>query len=650
MKEWFTPSEIAELALPGMPTSVRGVNLLATRDAWSERRNAAGVGLARKRQGRGGGCEYHYSLFPTLAQTRLVAETVAVVSKTRASDNAPDPKGRSEMWDWFERQSEKRKQKARDRLAILEAVAALQRGGLQKDVAVNAVGRANEVGKSAIYAWAELVAGIERTDWLPYLAPRFVGRTATVECAPEAWQFIKADYLRQSKPSFTTCYERLQLAAAEHGWSVPSERTLHRRMMAEIPAPVFTFLREGNEALKRLYPAQERDRSMYHALEAVNIDGHKWDVFVKWPDGTIARPLMVGIQDLYSNKILSWRIDKTENVDLVRLAFADMFNDVGIPDACYMDNGRGFAAKLITGGTPNRYRFKVKEEEPTGVLVSLGVAVHWTLPYAGQSKPIERAWRDLCDSIAKHPAFEGAYTGKDTTSKPENYGTKAVPLDTFLSVVGQGIALHNSRTGRRTRVCGGVKSFDQAFDDSYQKSVIRRATAEQLRMCFLAVENLRPDRTNGSVRVAGNRYWSEMLLAHMGKPLSARFDPDDLQNGIHLYRLDGVYLGFAECVEAVGFADTTAAREHARKRNAFKKATKIAAGLEQQLSTEQLLRYIPDIDEAPVPETKLTRMVNIGNLAAKASPEELADAALRTQEFERDFQAGLQLLQGGREE
>ncbi|MFZ2470211.1 MAG: transposase domain-containing protein [Parvibaculum sedimenti] len=650
MKEWFTPSEVAALALPALPATLRGINMIAKREGWLERRNVAGTSLARKRQGRGGGWEYHYSLFPTMAQTRLVAESVTAARKEKAGGVDVAPKGRGEMWDWFERQPDTRKGKAHDRLAMLEAVTALQRGGLQKDVAVHEVARTNDVGKSAIYSWFDLVAGVDRADWLPYLAPRFAGRTASVECADEAWQFIKTDYLRQSQPSFSTCYERLQLAANEHGWTIPSERTLARRIAREIPKPVFVFLREGPDALKRLYPAQERDRTMFHALEAVNVDGHKWDVFVKWPDGTVSRPIMVGIQDLYSNKILGWRIDKTENVDLIRLAFADVFNEFGIPDVCYMDNGRGFAAKLITGGTPNRYRFKVKEEEPTGVLISLGVEVHWTLPYSGQSKPIERAWKSLCDSVAKHPAFEGAYTGNKPDAKPENYGSKAVPLDTFIAVVGQGIALHNARAGRRTRVCAGVKSFDQAFNDSYAKSIIRKATEEQLRMCFLAVENVRPDNTNGSVRVAGNRYWSELLLEHMGKPLSVRFDPDDLQAGIHLYRLDGVYLGFAECVEAIGFADTQAAREHARKRNAFKKAVKIAAELERQLSTEDMLRLLPEVDDAPVPKTKLTRLVTVGNLAAKASPDEIADAAASATEFERNFQAGLQLLQGGREE
>ncbi|HOK71525.1 MAG TPA: hypothetical protein PLM83_08745, partial [Bacillota bacterium] len=34
--------------------------------------------------------------------------------------------------------------------------------------------------------------------------------------------------------------------------------------------------------------------------------------------------------------------------------------------------------------------------------------VHWTTPYHGQSKPIERAWKTLCEEVSKHPKFAGA--------------------------------------------------------------------------------------------------------------------------------------------------------------------------------------------------------------------------------------------------
>ena len=110
MKEWFTPAEIAALALPSMPTTLRGINMIAKREGWLEQRNASGASLSRRRGGRGGGWEYHYSLFPTMAQTRLVAENVTARRKAASGSEPAELKGRGEMWDWFERQPETRKQ------------------------------------------------------------------------------------------------------------------------------------------------------------------------------------------------------------------------------------------------------------------------------------------------------------------------------------------------------------------------------------------------------------------------------------------------------------------------------------------------------------------------------------------------------------
>src|SRR5690606_13947366 len=120
----------------------------------------------------------------------------------------------------------------------------------------------------------------------------------------------------------------------------------------------------------------------------------------------------------------------------------------------------------------------------------LGVEVHWTTPYSGQSKPIERAFRDLCNDIWRHPAFVGAYTGNNPNAKPEDYGSRAVALDEFYRIVSQEIREHNRRTGRRSRVCAGQLSFDQAFRESYARAPIRKASEEQLRLFLLAAESV----------------------------------------------------------------------------------------------------------------------------------------------------------------
>ncbi|NKX16137.1 transposase [Ochrobactrum pseudogrignonense] len=66
-KEWLTAREIAVEALPDLPDSERGIQIYAEREGWTNY-----PGCVRRRKGRGGGLEYNYRLFPTLAQITYV--------------------------------------------------------------------------------------------------------------------------------------------------------------------------------------------------------------------------------------------------------------------------------------------------------------------------------------------------------------------------------------------------------------------------------------------------------------------------------------------------------------------------------------------------------------------------------------------------
>ncbi|HEY9081305.1 transposase domain-containing protein [Magnetovibrio sp.] len=605
MKEWFTAAELASMALKGMPGTDRGIQSLAKRECWNSRTNAAGGMLTRKREGRGGGVEYHYTLLPMKAQAKIVADMApAKVSKAVEKSALASP----DLWAFFEALPDARKDKAKQKLQVIEEVEGLYRGGVLKNLAVHTVAARHGVTPATVFNWYKLVAGVPRPDRLPALAPRHIGRTKTAECAPEAWELIKSDYLRGERPTFESCYRRLERAAKAHGWSIPSSATLERRIEREIALPVRVLARYGVDRLKTMYPAQERDRSIFHALEAVNADGHKWDVWVQWPDeDKPIRPMMVAIQDLYSGKFLAWRFDKSENKDAVRLAIGDVVEEYGIPDHIYLDNGRGFASKWLTGGIANRFRFKIKDEEPVGILTQLGVEVHWTLPYSGQSKPIERAFRDFCDDIAKHPAFAGAWTGNSPVNKPENYGSHAVPLEDFVRIVNEEIEHHNQRTDRRAAVCKG-RSFSETFAASYEQAPIKKATEEQRRLWLLAAEGVTCAARDGAIKLMGNRYWSDFLHGHMGKKLVVRFDPDDLHAGLHVYRLDGSYLGYADVIMAAGFNDTTSAREHGRTRRAFIKNTKTMYEQHVKLTGQEIAATQPIPDNMPPIKNKVVRM------------------------------------------
>jgi transposase InsO family protein len=623
MREWMTPEEIASCAFSCLPKSKRGIQQLIKRENWNTRKDLQGSPLARRRKTVGGGLEYHYSLLPDVVHARIL--------KTISGETPPAPKmslgtDRSVDWAYYDRLPTVRKEKTEKRLAILQRVNTLHHtNNLTKEDAVRLVAADEDsVSRATIFNWFKKVEGVNEKDWLPALVDRRGGSRREAECDPRAWGLLKADFLRLENPKFTACYRRLQKISKKENLTIPCENTLRRKMDSEIPAEVQILSRKGERALKALFPAQERDRSVFHALEAVNADGHKWDVRVNLK-GQEVRPVMAAVQDLYSGKFLGWRFDTTENQDMIRLAFADMFRNYGIPDYAYLDNGRGFASKYLTGRQTTRFRFKIKHDEPSGILTKLGIKVHWTTPYSGQSKPIERAFRDFCEDIAKDPRFHGAYTGNSVANKPENYGSRLVEWDEFVAIVTEGIHEHNARVGRNTQACERRKSFDQAFDESYANSLIRRASSEQLRECLLAAESVTVNRVETSFKIEGNRYQNLKLAEHLGEKVMVRFDPDNLHNDVYVYRLDGRFICEAECIERTGFNDTQAARIFNRNRRGMIKATKERQRFLNEMSIDELAASLPQIEKHQAPEPDVIKLVGNGDPQINNNDIEEAD-------------------------
>lgn len=217
------------------------------------------------------------------------------------------------------------------------------------------------------------------------------------------------------------------------------------------------------------------------------------------------RPQIAAFQDLYSNKMLAYRVDLDPNKVAVMQAWGELVETYGIPRHCLFDNGMEFANKWLTGGTPTRFRFKVRPDDGLGVLPQMGVQIHWATPAHGQAKPIERGFRDFADRVAKHPAFAGAYVGNNPLAKPENYASRAIPLADFLAVLDQEVAKHNARPGRLTANAKG-RSFDETFAESYAAAPIRKATPEQHRLWLMGQEKRKLHRTHGVLTLFKNGY------------------------------------------------------------------------------------------------------------------------------------------------
>jgi transposase InsO family protein len=619
MGECVTASQIAA----ALGTSRRAVNLRATKEGWVY---AQTEGSARARAYRVLGLPADIQVALTLRQGAAIAPLAA-----NSDELAPESLAAT-LW---KNKPDKQREIAKHRMTLVAAVRRAVELGRPKLEAISHVAEETGTAPATLRRWVATANEAREGEALFALAPRYVGRTAMAECSPPAWDYFLADYLRNGEPKAEEVYDRLKSAAAERGWTIPSLSTLRRRLAREISPTAVTLARKGREAAERAaLPPQKRDRSIFTAMEALNADGHRFDVFVEW-EGRRLRVVVVVVQDLYSGKILAHRIGEVESAELVRLALGDVIDAYGIPRKIWLDSGRGFASKMITGRMKTRYRFKIRHEEPEGILTGLGIEVHWTTPYHGQAKPIERAFRDLCGHIARHPLFEGAYTGNNPVNKPANYGGRAIPFAEFEKIVASEIARHNARLGRRSDVCAGVHSFDQVFGESYAKAVVRKASAEHRQLLMLAAEGVTADSTDASIRFMGGRYWTDSIALQRlaGRKIVVRYDPQRLDQPLQVYTLDGRHICAAPMLEAVPFESADHGKAWMRERQRLVKAAKTE--LEAQLRMDAIAagKLVPLGKPAAVPAPAATAGMFKAALKPQRAPmavgmsREEADAA-----------------------
>ena len=610
LKSFYSANELSQLGLKSLPTSHRRILDKAKRENWN----------SRKRDGKGGGVEFAVKSMPEDVQAEIVVKLgKSAVKNLPVLAEESAPVDAQLLWATYEQGTAKQQQKAQMKLGIMFAVAELVSGGVKiLDALALVCHKHNQDGEkpvtvSAIKSWWYQVKDADRSLWLPLLMDSYGAHSESREAAftPEAWAFFRADYFRNERPQFGSCYERLKRAASANGWVIPSPSSVKRKILREIPKTHQTYLRDGEYALSRMYPSLIRTVAGIEAMEWVNGDGYKHNVWVRWHNGHIIRPKTWLWQDVRTRKILAYRCDESENTNMIRLALLDVVNKYGIPKHLTVDNTKAAANKKMTGGVKNRYRFKVREDEVQGIIPALGIQLHWTtVRYGrgrGQAKPIERAFSHggLGELVDKHPLLAGYHAGDNALDKPDNYqGNKAgVDYESFILALEEGIQMFNERQERETEICQGKLSFNQAFERDYAAAEKRWATPEQLRYLLTLHEEvtLKDNGTftlkaGGEVQGLRNRYEAYELIGTKHKKVVVRYDPNNLHDAVWVYSLDGTYLAEAHCTVDAAFGDTSAAQDHSRKEREFVRHTQKAAKAAQDMAIQEAATYMPPVE------------------------------------------------------
>ena len=281
----------------------------------------------------------------------------------------------------------------------------------------------------------------------------------------------------------------------------------------------------------------------------------------------------------------------------MRLAFHGLVVNHGVPGGVILDNTLAASNKWF-GGPSRRWR-RDRGEEPASILKNLGIrVVHTGIEREenkkarghGWAKPVERAFKDLGETIDKHPRAAGAYTGRSPLHKPPNYDpANALEWELFLQVVADGIGQHNAQDGRRTEAAAG-RSFDAVWELEIATTQVRQLAQDRAALLLMAVESTRVKRDGtfqlGAGRATGlpqNRYWHEDLANLEGQRIVARFDPQDLHGAVEVFDTKDRWLCRAECLVPVGVDDVEVAKTHNREQRRRQKHLDQAYAAEERI-------------------------------------------------------------------
>lgn len=518
----------------------------------------------------------------------VVARAVVIAPLSPAlQERSPALTGESvSMIEAYERSPRGNKEKAEKAVAVVRMRNDLVRQGFSIGEAEKAVSAALGASRASINRYHAATKGHPESELHARLAPQYGSGRPPVAFTEEAYQFILGLWLSPSEPPLSALLVTARDMAPSRRWVIPSDDAVRARINKE-PRQLVIAGRKGLKALEQSQPPARRN---YNVLvnDTWCSDGHRLDFFVQGADGKPYRPFLIAWCDIRSRAVLGVIVCRDPDAQSVLRAFGMAMRRTGTaPRRAVLDNGMEYAAKSVTGGQANRYRYKVKFGDTPGVLTQVGTVVDWAPPARGQEKPIESYWNFIILNVAKAPEFEGAYCGKDTASKPEGFDAKkyAVPYAIAEAKLEWAFNYFNTRHEHRGQGMN-QRTPEQVYYDPACNETFRPIDPMYIDMCNQGVAQIKPDRsTVYTVTIPGHgsfRYWSEKIHGLPSRALDHKheiyYDLDDPQKPIWVMDR-GALIDRAACIRDIPFREEeggTLAMNHKKGKNARMKPTKDA--------------------------------------------------------------------------
>lgn len=348
----------------------------------------------------------------------------------------------------------------------------------------------------------------------------------------------------------------------------------------------------------------ERSTKDLKVMEVVMGDEHTFDCWVAYthPNGkvTAIKPHLVAWIDIKSRMVLGSVMCKDANSDTLKESLLQLiYRDAGsVPRYIYIDNGKDYTAKEMTGYNRNDRKRLDFDDVTKGFYRSVGIEdFHRALPYYPWTKGnIERFFRTVCDQFSRwFASYTGTLTGSKTLAKIDkdiNGMLERGELFTLEEFYGKwmdwlnGVYVVKQHSGLKKQgeeFTTPIGCFENA--EKYIKPAPPKSQATILMMkserCYVH---------NVGIKFAGLTYRSDDLCMLIGSYVDIKYDPHDMGT-IYVFQKGKQVCG-AYAQELLGFASGNGVEQKALKDH-FK------------MQKRQLKRDKEIIEEAGIPFTEI---------------------------------------------
>lgn len=370
-----------------------------------------------------------------------------------------------------------------------------------------------------------------------------------------------------------TAIAKINLKAGMEEWGkIPSYQTVVRYINylmedENLRNAWFLASRGTREYKNKVMVKGLRDTKSLKVMQIVMGDEHTFDCWVSYrqPNGKIKaiKPHLAAWVDMRSRAIMGDVLCENANSDILKQSLLKMIYSEpgGVPEYLYIDNGKDYTAKTMTGRERNDRSGMNFDNETQGFYKSIGIKDdHRALPYEPWSKgQIERFFRTVCNRFTRWmKSYTGTLTGSKTSDKVEKdiqgmlERGELLTLEEFYERWHEWLTtvyMHAEHSSLK-KVGETHKNPYDCFmnEDRYFKAAPPKSYATMLMM---KSENVFV--RNIGIRKWGYEYRSDVLCDYIGRKVDIKYDPDDMAV-LYIFDQKGRRICEAYCQELLQIA------------------------------------------------------------------------------------------------